>query len=175
MTEGGLRLDKWLYHARFHQAAGPGGGAVRRRRIRLNDRLVEKVHSTVRPGDVITLVVPSGVAVLKVGPWASGRAGGRRRRRSTRRSPEYRRAWRPGAEDGAADADLGGAEADRVGVVVSLMPMLTWLRPFSPGEPGEEGRVHGDVLVGRRIAMGLERRARGSRDRSGRSRRLPPA
>lgn len=66
MTEGGLRLDKWLFHARFIKQRVLAVELVRRRRIRLNDRLVEKVHSTVRPGDVITLVVPSGVAVLKV-------------------------------------------------------------------------------------------------------------
>jgi ribosomal 50S subunit-recycling heat shock protein len=41
--------------------------------------VVEKVHSTVRPGDVITLVVPAGVEVLEV--LALGERGGRRRRR----------------------------------------------------------------------------------------------
>lgn len=66
MTEAGLRLDKWLWHARFIRQRGLAVDLVRRRRIRLNDRLVEKVHSTVRPGDVITLVAPSEVRVLKV-------------------------------------------------------------------------------------------------------------
>ncbi len=66
MTGDGLRLDKWLWHARFIKQRALAVELVRRRRIRLNDRLVEKVHSMVRPGDVITLVAPSGVSVLKV-------------------------------------------------------------------------------------------------------------
>ncbi len=61
-----MRLDKWLWHARFIRQRVLAVELVRRRRIRLNDRLVEKVHSTVRPGDVITLVAPSGISVLKV-------------------------------------------------------------------------------------------------------------
>ncbi len=66
MSEPGLRLDKWLWHARFIKQRQLAIELVRRRRIRLNDQLVEKVHRAVRPGDVITLVVPAGVQVLEV-------------------------------------------------------------------------------------------------------------
>lgn len=66
MAEQVLRLDKWLWHARFIKQRQLAAELVERRRIRLNDRLVEKVHSLVRPGDVITLVAPAGVRVLKV-------------------------------------------------------------------------------------------------------------
>lgn len=61
-----LRLDKWLWHARFIKHRQLAVELVRRRRVRLNDQLVEKVHKPVRPGDVITLVVPAGVEVLEV-------------------------------------------------------------------------------------------------------------
>ena len=66
MAEAALRLDKWLWHARFIKQRQLAADLVQRRRIRLNDRLVEKVHSLVRPGDVITLVIPAGVQVLEV-------------------------------------------------------------------------------------------------------------
>lgn len=66
MSEPSLRLDKWLWHARFIKQRQLAIDLVRRRRIRLNDQLVEKVHRSVRPGDVITLVVPAGVQVLEV-------------------------------------------------------------------------------------------------------------
>ncbi len=66
MREPGLRLDKWLWHARFIRQRQLAAELIRRRRIRLNDRLVDKVHKAVRPGDVITLVVPAGVQVLEV-------------------------------------------------------------------------------------------------------------
>ena len=66
MSEPGLRLDKWLWHARFIRQRQLAAELIRRRRIRLNDQLVEKVHKAVRPGDVITLVIPAGVEVLQV-------------------------------------------------------------------------------------------------------------
>jgi ribosome-associated heat shock protein Hsp15 len=66
MSEPALRLDKWLWHARFIKQRQLAIDLVRRRRIRLNDQLVEKVHKAVRPGDVITLVIPAGVRVLEV-------------------------------------------------------------------------------------------------------------
>jgi len=66
MSEPCLRLDKWLWHARFIKQRQLAAELIRRRRIRLNDQLVEKVHKPVRPGAVITLVIPAGVEVLKV-------------------------------------------------------------------------------------------------------------
>lgn len=66
MDEVTLRLDKWLWHARFIKHRALAGELIRRRRVRLNDRLVEKVHQLVRPGDVVTLVDQSTVAVVRV-------------------------------------------------------------------------------------------------------------
>ena len=86
MSEGGLRLDKWLWHARFIKQRQLAVELVRRRRIRLNDQLVEKVHKPVRPGDVITLVVPAGVAVLRCCAGRAAEGPRRRRRPSTRQS-----------------------------------------------------------------------------------------
>ncbi|MCB1968910.1 MAG: RNA-binding S4 domain-containing protein [Geminicoccaceae bacterium] len=66
MSENGLRLDKWLFHARFVKQRTLVADLVRRRRIRINDQLTAKVHQAVRPGDVMTLVRPNEVVVLRV-------------------------------------------------------------------------------------------------------------
>jgi len=58
------RLDKWLFHARFHRTRSLAQGAIAAGRIRLNGRRVEKPGHAVRPGDVLTL--GKGAAVLAV-------------------------------------------------------------------------------------------------------------
>lgn len=66
MTVPSLRLDKWLWHARFVKSRNLVHDMVRRRRVRLNDQLVAKIHQPVRPGDVLTLIVAKTVLVLRV-------------------------------------------------------------------------------------------------------------
>jgi ribosome-associated heat shock protein Hsp15 len=61
-----LRLDKWLWHARFIKHRALADDLVINRRVRLNDQIVAKTHQLVRPGDVITLTQPAQVRVLKV-------------------------------------------------------------------------------------------------------------
>ncbi len=63
---GALRLDRWLWHARFIRARDLAAGLVEERRVRLNSQLVTKTHALVRPGDVITLTQPRAVRVLRV-------------------------------------------------------------------------------------------------------------
>jgi ribosome-associated heat shock protein Hsp15 len=63
---GALRLDKWLWHARFIRSRGLAEDLVASRRVRLNDQIVAKTHQLVRPGDVITLTRPAQVQVLRV-------------------------------------------------------------------------------------------------------------
>jgi len=63
---GALRLDRWLWHARFIRTRDLAVGLVEERRVRLNSQLVTKTHTLVRPGDVITLTQPRAVRVLKV-------------------------------------------------------------------------------------------------------------
>ncbi len=62
----GLRLDKWLWHARFVRQRALATDLVSRRRVRVNDQVVAKTHLRVRPGDVITLAHNQGVRVVKV-------------------------------------------------------------------------------------------------------------
>ncbi|MEK0081848.1 RNA-binding S4 domain-containing protein [Benzoatithermus flavus] len=61
-----LRLDKWLWHARFIRHRGLAEEIVAARRVRLNEQIVQKTHQLVRPGDVITLTEPMRVRVLRV-------------------------------------------------------------------------------------------------------------
>lgn len=65
-AEAGLRLDKWLWHARFIRHRDLAQDLVAARRVRLNEQLVTKTHQLVRPGDVITLAEPVRLRVLRV-------------------------------------------------------------------------------------------------------------
>lgn len=77
----GLRLDKWLVHARFIKARELADDLVSARRIRLNDQVVGKTHQLVRPGDVLTLTGPREVKVLRVLALGERRGPAREARR----------------------------------------------------------------------------------------------
>jgi ribosome-associated heat shock protein Hsp15 len=62
----GLRLDKWLWHARFIRSRALAAELVGRRRVRINDHLVAKTHQLVHPGDVITLRLGERLHVVRV-------------------------------------------------------------------------------------------------------------
>jgi|SRR3954447_2795977 ribosome-associated heat shock protein Hsp15 len=62
-----LRIDKWLWHARFYKTRSLAQQAACSGVLRLNNARVEKASLTVKPGDVLT--VPRGhreVAVIRV-------------------------------------------------------------------------------------------------------------
>lgn len=66
MSECGLRIDKWLWHARFCKSRSLaqrlcGGG-----RLRLNGNRVTKAHVTINPGDVLTFPMGPHVRVVRV-------------------------------------------------------------------------------------------------------------
>ncbi|MDX6750837.1 S4 domain-containing protein [Geminicoccaceae bacterium 1502E] len=64
--EGALRLDKWLWHARFVRTRALAMQWIGERRVRVNGQLAIKTHQLVRPGDVLTLKAPVAVAVVRV-------------------------------------------------------------------------------------------------------------
>ena len=82
MTEGpSLRIDKWLWRARFHKSRARATRACVEGRIRLNRAVVVKPHHPVRPGDVLTFALGADIRVVKVlalgvrrGPAAEARA-----------------------------------------------------------------------------------------------------
>lgn len=64
MSDGKIRIDKWLWHARFHKTRLLAQAAAVKGRIRLNGRRIEKASAEVRIGDLLT--VPRGRDVIVV-------------------------------------------------------------------------------------------------------------
>jgi len=76
-----LRLDKFLWFARIVRTRAAAQGLAEQGRIRLSGRLVERAHTPVRVGDVLSFAQRGRVRVLKVealparrGPPAEARA-----------------------------------------------------------------------------------------------------
>lgn len=80
MTDERVRIDKWLWHARFYRSRVLAQEAAASGLLRLNGTRVEKPSAAVQPGDIVTL--PRGRDVLAVriqalavrrGPFAEAR------------------------------------------------------------------------------------------------------
>jgi ribosome-associated heat shock protein Hsp15 len=65
MTET-LRLDKWLWHARFARTRSLAAKLVAEGHFRINGNPTEKAHHAVRPGDVLTFPLGPHIRVIKV-------------------------------------------------------------------------------------------------------------
>ena len=65
-TPPGLRLDKWLWHARFFKSRTLAAKQCAAGRVRINRQPAEKAHQTVRPGDVLTFPQGNDVRVVRV-------------------------------------------------------------------------------------------------------------
>jgi ribosome-associated heat shock protein Hsp15 len=61
-----VRIDKWLWHARFYKTRTLAQSAAASGRIRLNGLRVEKPHHVVKPGDVLTLARGREVLVVRI-------------------------------------------------------------------------------------------------------------
>jgi len=61
-----LRLDKWLWHARFVKTRVLGAECAERGRVRLNGQPALKAHQPIRIGDVLTLGFLPQVKVVRV-------------------------------------------------------------------------------------------------------------
>ena len=61
-----IRIDKWLWHARFYKTRALAQEAARSGRIRRNDVRVEKASAEVGPGDVLTLGRGRDVVVVRI-------------------------------------------------------------------------------------------------------------
>jgi len=61
-----LRIDKWLWHARFCKTRAIAQETATKGHIRLNGHRVEKASAAVRVGDVMTLPAGNRVVTLKV-------------------------------------------------------------------------------------------------------------
>jgi ribosome-associated heat shock protein Hsp15 len=61
-----LRLDKWLWHARFARTRSLAAKLVAGARFRINGNPTEKAHHAVRSGDVLTFALGPHIRVIKV-------------------------------------------------------------------------------------------------------------
>ena len=68
-----IRLDKWLWHARFAKSRAIAARLATEGAMRLNGARVAKPSAAVKPGDVLTFALGRHVRVVRV------RAPGRRR------------------------------------------------------------------------------------------------
>lgn len=61
-----LRLDKWLWHARFFKSRTLAAQQVSQGGFRVNRVVVRKSHHAVQPGDVVTFAKGSYVRVIEI-------------------------------------------------------------------------------------------------------------
>jgi ribosome-associated heat shock protein Hsp15 len=61
-----MRLDKWLWAARFLKSRSQGSALCASGRLRLNGTVCAKSHQIVRPGDVLTFPLGRAVRVIRV-------------------------------------------------------------------------------------------------------------
>ena len=65
MAEDALRIDKWLWQARFFKSRALAAKAVAAG-IRINGQRTDKTHALVRPGDVLTFKQAKSVRLIRV-------------------------------------------------------------------------------------------------------------
>lgn len=69
-----MRVDKWLWHARFFKTRGLAASVVTGGHLRVNAQKVHKPAQSVRPGDVLTFAQGRRVRVVRI-VALSGRRG----------------------------------------------------------------------------------------------------
>ncbi|HET8729354.1 MAG TPA: RNA-binding S4 domain-containing protein, partial [Alphaproteobacteria bacterium] len=65
-SDGTVRLDKWLWYARFFKTRSLAARTVGEGRVRVDGTVVAKPHWSVRPGQVLTFVQGNHVRVVRV-------------------------------------------------------------------------------------------------------------
>ena len=66
MSPGAIRIDKWLWYARFFKSRTLAAHVVADGQVRVNSERVTKTHSAVRPGDVLTFPQGNDIRVVEV-------------------------------------------------------------------------------------------------------------
>ncbi|WP_404818320.1 RNA-binding S4 domain-containing protein [Ruegeria aquimaris] len=61
-----MRIDKWLWHARFFKTRGLAAEAAGNGRTRVNGSRISKPAHAVAPGDVLTFVQAGNVRLIRV-------------------------------------------------------------------------------------------------------------
>jgi ribosome-associated heat shock protein Hsp15 len=68
-----IRIDKWLWHARFYKTRARAQHAAASGVIRLNGARVEKSSVNIAPGDILTLPLGREVVAVRVAALAERR------------------------------------------------------------------------------------------------------
>ena len=66
MNEKTLRIDKWLWYARFFKSRTLASKLCASGKLRLNCELICKGHATLKKGDVLTFPKEKDVRVIKI-------------------------------------------------------------------------------------------------------------
>ncbi|MDI1284483.1 MAG: RNA-binding S4 domain-containing protein [Reyranella sp.] len=61
-----MRLDKWLWHARFFKSRTLATRYIEKSRCRLDGRIVDKAHTAVAPNMVLTFALGPRVRVVRI-------------------------------------------------------------------------------------------------------------
>ncbi len=64
--EDGIRLDKWLWHARFFKNRTLASQICAKGRVRVDGDVVRKAHHIVRIGNVLTFPKAKNVRVVRI-------------------------------------------------------------------------------------------------------------
>lgn len=73
MSEGSLRLDKWLWYARFFKTRSLASQLCNAGKLRIAGEIITKAHHQVRPGDILSFPQGRHIRVIKVLALASRR------------------------------------------------------------------------------------------------------
>jgi ribosome-associated heat shock protein Hsp15 len=61
-----MRLDKWLWHARFFKTRPLAGRFIEKARCRIDGRVTNKPHTVVAPGMVLAFALGPKVRVVRI-------------------------------------------------------------------------------------------------------------
>jgi ribosome-associated heat shock protein Hsp15 len=70
-----LRVDKWLWFARFARTRTSAAKIVTEARFRVNGQPTDKAHYAIRAGDVLTFALGPHIRIIKVVALAIRRGG----------------------------------------------------------------------------------------------------
>ncbi|MSP83527.1 MAG: RNA-binding S4 domain-containing protein [Alphaproteobacteria bacterium] len=66
MTDASLRLDKWLWYARFFKSRTLAAEVSAGGRLRIDHRVIDKAATAIRPGMVLTFPQVARIRVVRV-------------------------------------------------------------------------------------------------------------
>ena len=73
MTLASIRLDKWLWQARFFKSRALASKICAAGRVRIDGERVTKAHAAIRPGHVLTFPQARDIRVVRVIAIGTGR------------------------------------------------------------------------------------------------------